>query len=123
MPRKNSPHPGVPTLDAGEKKFNSHLVAPTGFSKGALRRVRRRALSLTGAKFTTRNLCSTRTGRWSDIQRESTELFLLLDHTWFKSRRPLGFWKVVLPRKICWANSPHVVETSVSSGVVWPMPA
>src|SRR5258708_7343 len=41
----------------------------------------------------------------------------------FKSRRPLGFCKVVLPRKICWAIAPHVVETSVSSGVVWPMPA
>jgi hypothetical protein len=27
MPRENSPHPGVPTLDAGEKKFNSRLVA------------------------------------------------------------------------------------------------
>ncbi len=29
MPRENSPHPGVPTLDAGEKKFNWCLVAPT----------------------------------------------------------------------------------------------
>jgi hypothetical protein len=29
MPRENSPHPGVPTLDAGEKKFNSRLVAPS----------------------------------------------------------------------------------------------
>src|SRR5262249_43998802 len=28
MPRENSPHPGVPTLDAGDKKFNSRLVAP-----------------------------------------------------------------------------------------------
>src|SRR5208337_4377023 len=27
MPRENSPHPGVPTLDAGEKKFKSRLVA------------------------------------------------------------------------------------------------
>src|SRR5947209_1823741 len=53
----------------------SNPVAPTGFSKEALRRVCRRALSLTGAKFTTRNLCSTRTGRWSDVPGESTELF------------------------------------------------
>ena len=32
---------------------------------------------------------STRTARWSDVPRESTDLFLLLDNTWFKSCRQL----------------------------------
>src|SRR5260370_39875043 len=50
MPRENSPHPGVPTLDAGEKKFNSRLVAPT-FSLAALRRESRRAFSLWGLEL------------------------------------------------------------------------
>jgi hypothetical protein len=35
MLRENPPHPGVPTLNAGAKKFNSRLVAPTFFGMNA----------------------------------------------------------------------------------------
>lgn len=40
-----------------------------------------------GTGVADQNPCSTRSGRWSGVPRKSTELSLLLDNTWFKSRR------------------------------------
>ena len=42
---------------------------------------------IVGTEVTDQNPCSTRSGRWSGVSRQSTELSLLLDNTWFKSRR------------------------------------
>ena len=56
----------------------SELSPSARMSKGFL---------IVGTKDTTRNSCSTRTGHWSDVLGESTELLSLLDNTRFKSRR------------------------------------
>jgi len=126
FPKDNALDQDFPDTDANDKSSMA-VLSPQLFSELSPSARMSKGFLILGTKDTTRHSCSTRTGQGSNVPGESTQLFWSLDNTWFKSRRQLGCWEVVLPRKnwlgeFARPNSPHV-EALASPVVVWPMPA